>query len=76
MSECTRGMEFMCAAAVHAKCLCACGGKNHGKFRQLKIDRDAKGPWSASEARRQLALAQERRRQQESEPLEASAPYR
>jgi len=75
MSECTRGMEFMCAAAVNAKCQCACHGKNHGKFRYLKTERDAKGPWSASEARRQLALAQERRRQQEIEHIEASAPY-
>ena len=49
----------MCAAAVHAKCLCACGGKNHGKFRYLKAERDAKGPWSAAEARRQLQLAQD-----------------
>ena len=66
----------MCAAAVNPQCQCACGGKNHGKFRELTAERNAKGPWTASEARRQLQLAQERRRQEEIEHLEASAPYR
>lgn len=55
---CTPGAEFMCGASPGYVCVCACGGKNHGKYRWLKAERDAEGPWSAQEARAKLREAQ------------------
>ena len=58
-ARCTPGCEFQCATAKSPYCHCACGGKNHGKHRELLAQRNASGtPWQ----RRDVIAALERAR--------------
>jgi hypothetical protein len=53
-TACTRGAEFQCATARSYVCHCNCGGKNHGRYRELlKLRNDH--PMSAHEARLLIA---------------------